>query len=420
MDAIDALPNGATDPAPTLAQAIEQGNPGSLAPTPAPGTTLAQLAAEGMRQGTATVPLPEGSDVAQAFDKDWKELQRRGTLMVPVPEDKSGPTPSQAPVFTRPSPAAPRPAAPEPPGWWAAKPGRVPMRVAFWYENLDTDWFHPTYAFDTGNDWTNMNLAPALGLLNALSMVGNAVARLMATPGIVADKLEISQSTRDLFNDMLTVTGAEEFEALSQATGELLNGVRALRAARAVEGLSFFEAEATSAMPRGWKPNVVQEGLNYKGIPYAVADNFPKGAGGWTSVTGDIYLSQDLVEAKAFVSPEQQLAEVEHVLYHELGHRKLSPTPGPLQGFRASIKGLGYDNSHLLRYLEEGMAESYGMSRGTSWFQPSAFARVRNTEAYKLARWRLWAEGGIFLGVTLGAPPLVAHYTQGQDNAAKK
>lgn len=44
-------------------------------------------------------------------------------------------------------------------------------------------------------------------------------------------------------------------------------------------------------------------------------------------------------------------------LRHEMLHSSLSPKHGPLKSLRGRIGQFGYDNSHLLRYTEEALAE---------------------------------------------------------------
>jgi hypothetical protein len=51
----------------------------------------------------------------------------------------------------------------------------------------------------------------------------------------------------------------------------------------------------------------------------------------------------------------RQLAET---VRHDAVHRFFSPRPGPLGNIRADISMTAYRKSHLVRFLEEGIAES--------------------------------------------------------------
>jgi hypothetical protein len=55
--------------------------------------------------------------------------------------------------------------------------------------------------------------------------------------------------------------------------------------------------------------------------------------------------------------------DVELVKYHELVHSFLSPRLDVLRTFRANLRMSAYQNSHLLRYIEEALAETYAQLR---------------------------------------------------------
>lgn len=73
---------------------------------------------------------------------------------------------------------------------------------------------------------------------------------------------------------------------------------------------------------------------------------------GSTSVWGDIHISSRLPKAERRVT-----------LFHELVHSILSPKLYFLRDLRATIAYNGYAKSHLLRYLEEAMCETYAQLR---------------------------------------------------------
>ena len=90
----------------------------------------------------------------------------------------------------------------------------------------------------------------------------------------------------------------------------------------------------------------------YPAVPYRFA-NLGGGVLGEADKWGNISIQSGLRWTKDFWP----------TLRHEAGHRFLSPGwgPGSLTNIRATIGMWGYKNSHLLRFLEEGFAESYAV-----------------------------------------------------------
>jgi len=70
---------------------------------------------------------------------------------------------------------------------------------------------------------------------------------------------------------------------------------------------------------------------------------------GGTSPYGEIQIARN-----------QSLTEQRITLFHELVHRFFSPRFGPLRQLRAEMRMSLYEQSAVLRYLEEAMAEGYG------------------------------------------------------------
>ncbi len=66
----------------------------------------------------------------------------------------------------------------------------------------------------------------------------------------------------------------------------------------------------------------------------------------------------DIEYSTAGTAEDQRL-----VLYHEQVHQFLSPKIAPLRNFRADLNMAGYNQSSLLRYVEEALAESYAQMR---------------------------------------------------------
>jgi hypothetical protein len=81
---------------------------------------------------------------------------------------------------------------------------------------------------------------------------------------------------------------------------------------------------------------------------------------------------------------------------HESVHRFFSPRYGPLRELRADIGMLGYERSHLLRYLEEALAETYATR--------SLLQGLRHplNGGYDLCVWRIALEGGGYVVIVGG------------------
>jgi hypothetical protein len=90
-------------------------------------------------------------------------------------------------------------------------------------------------------------------------------------------------------------------------------------------------------------------------------------------------------------------------LRHEAVHRFFSPkTPGLLQGVRARLGMWGYNNSHMLRFIEETIAETYATG------SLSAGLRLSLDPASGISLGRVTAEAGLYLGVVGGGAAAVA------------
>jgi RHS repeat-associated protein len=119
--------------------------------------------------------------------------------------------------------------------------------------------------------------------------------------------------------------------------------------------------------------------------------NILKGALGGTTPWGDIYISSRLVPGSA---------EFITTLRHEFVHRLLSPRITSLFGYRRGLmKAWFYKNSHLLRYTEEALAESYA-TRSLVW-RLSRYPL--NAIQPPIRAGRLVLEGGLYTGVLGGA-----------------
>lgn len=96
--------------------------------------------------------------------------------------------------------------------------------------------------------------------------------------------------------------------------------------------------------------------------------------------------------------PCQKLSKVlldkQQTLCYEGVHVFFTPR-GPLQNFRADLSMAAYQNSHLLRYVEEAIAESRAQILTGRSLQTGLMFPITN--GY-VEPWRVIAEGGILAG----------------------
>jgi hypothetical protein len=187
------------------------------------------------------------------------------------------------------------------------------------------------------------------------------------------------------------------------------NGVR-----DTLEGIGH----AAGAVRMGWREiagSVDERAGDLKGLFYSPkttvgVSGMERGVQGITNRYGDIEIRKGL-------TPEQQSS----VLDHEQVHRFFSPTLRYGQDLRANVGVLGYSQSHLLRRVEEGLAEGYARfkSEGVVGFMKGWKFPLEND--YGIDPTRLEVEKNILLG--LGTTALGAGFALGQyagDDSSKK
>ena len=110
------------------------------------------------------------------------------------------------------------------------------------------------------------------------------------------------------------------------------------------------------------------------------------------SKTGNIIM-QGRQEAVSF---EQRRV----ILYHELFHRYVFPRTGPLRHLRAHVNMTTYQQSALLRYLSEAMAQGYGLFKEYGFIDRKAVFRFPLDGGYMTAS-QLWHEGRMIGNIML-------------------
>jgi hypothetical protein len=117
-----------------------------------------------------------------------------------------------------------------------------------------------------------------------------------------------------------------------------------------------------------------------------------------TSLAGTRTLGYTTPSGDVFLQPGLSRAEQISTLQHESVHAFFSPSGnGPLATFRQNLGQWGYDNSQLLRYSEEAMAETYGSG--------SLLQGLRHplVNGYGITPGGLLLEGGVVGGGLFGA-----------------
>jgi RHS repeat-associated protein len=107
---------------------------------------------------------------------------------------------------------------------------------------------------------------------------------------------------------------------------------------------------------------------------------------GYTTPSGDVFLQSGLSRAEQIST-----------LRHESVHAFFSPGDGPLVTFRQNLGQWGYENSQLLRFSEEAIAETYGSG--------SLLQGLRHpfVNGYGITPGGLLLEGGVVGGGLFGA-----------------
>jgi hypothetical protein len=230
---------------------------------------------------------------------------------------------------------------------------------------------------------------------------------LIPVAGQIADARDTAAAIRDIRTGR---EGAWTNLALVLAgwvplAGDLVKSARNKGMRDTLEGISY----AAGAVRMGWRgiaDSVDKRAGELKGLFYAPkttvdVSGMEHGVQGITNRYGDIEIRKGL-------TPEQQSS----VLDHEKVHQFFSPALRYGQDLRANLGILGYSQSHLLRRVEEGLAEGYARFKreGVAGFIKGWKFPLEND--YGIDPERLKVEKHILLG--LGTTALGAGFTLGQ------
>ena len=179
--------------------------------------------------------------------------------------------------------------------------------------------------------------------MNLLADVKGKISGVPLPPGLVWGADKLASAKQELLS---TIT---EIQNLSHTMlDEALDKIR--------EEVNKVLDELEISIPGRNNMNIVDQkvlGRWYDRYRPAITDDSKLPAGqGYTDKYGNIT-----------VSPNGTKDEQLLVLYHEQIHSMLSPKLEFLREFRADLRLSGYQNSALLRYLEEALAETYAQLR---------------------------------------------------------
>jgi hypothetical protein len=153
-----------------------------------------------------------------------------------------------------------------------------------------------------------------------------------------------------------------------------------------IPGLGFAAA-GERALFRGAGEFAAEEGTRALRLPMTDASLTGTRTLGYTTPRGDVFLQSGLSRAEQMST-----------LQHESVHAFFSPAgDGPLATFRQSLGQWGYDNSQLLRFSEEAMAETYSSG--------SLLQGLRHplVNGYGITSGGVLLEGGVVGGGLFGA-----------------
>lgn len=226
-------------------------------------------------------------------------------------------------------------------------------------------------------------LAAKVAVQGALKLGIRAVARQLITR--VASRIPSRAAIRGVLTRTKGIIGS----GLSRIGGLFTTGgIRAMAAGKTISPSS---------------PSLIVRGFRWlmfrgKSIPHTVSPISTPGTLGTTSASGVIR-----------IRPGLSAAQHTETLFHEGAHRFLTPLgTNTITRARQSFGMWGYKNSHLLRYLEEGFAQSIGSGSfrsGFAWIN----AHVR-TGGYGLNATRIAVEGSLYGGGILGTGYLFNQY----------
>jgi hypothetical protein len=202
--------------------------------------------------------------------------------------------------------------------------------------------------------------------------IGEAIDVLVLVTGFVFVGWEALRAVKHLIAFARLSVGAQTEADLESAGDHLAKAV-------AIIGVDVVLAVLTHRSIKAWQGR-------YQ--PKITGDPLMAEGAGATTKFGDITYST------AGSEDEQAL-----VLLHEKVHSFLSPKLQVLREWRADVGQAGYDNSQLLRYLEEALAETYAQLRvnGLKGL-PVGFKFPFKSGAYNLTVTGVIVEAGVYLG----------------------
>ncbi len=239
--------------------------------------------------------------------------------------------------------------------------------------------------------------------------VGEFVDVILLSVGVFTLGLSVFQGAKELLAFAKTAISANSDTDLHVAAGHFAQAVTIL-------GISVVQA----VLMRGQARVVGERGLPKMRPRFQAGEPPPAGAKlnvsrPATLPDGDLGITDEY--GVISVSRDQSITEQKLTLLHELVHRYFSPRTGPFRKLRAELNMGGYQNSALLRYLEEALAEGYaqmkvnGLEKGFQAYRfpvegDNAYVTVSALKAEGMALGTITLGGALFyVSLSRGKPP---------------
>lgn len=185
--------------------------------------------------------------------------------------------------------------------------------------------------------------------------VGEIVDVILLVVGFVTIGSGVWKGAGELYDFVNTALDAQTEADLGRAAEHFAAAVNTLGVTTVIALLTRGSARTVIARGRPQLRPPPRPPLPPPGTPW-VQSVHPVRMGGELGTTG--------AYGHIRIAMRQSAKDTRVTYYHEKVHQFLSPWIAPLRELRATVGMSAYKRSHLLRYLEEALAETYGLLRG--------------------------------------------------------
>lgn len=250
--------------------------------------------------------------------------------------------------------------------------------------------------------------------------VGAIVDLILLGTGLFVLGWSVFEGAEEIYNFATKAVGASSEQDLEVASDHFAKAVMLL-------GLAVIQAVLLRGQARPVMANVAKGPTAFKPKPQiklpptppasrslgvSRVSSIPPRSRGRTDAFGNIKIARyDARTAAPYAFDERKAA-----LYHELVHRYFSPKTGPLRRFRAQARMSAYQRVAFLKYLEEALAQGYGMLRAYGLEKSLSAYRFPIENGYVTVS-QLAAEGSMIGTIMLGGTRLHVSVMQGRIQA---